>query len=199
MWREGMHSQGLKLHVFPPFFVMNPQFIWLEHISLLTSSAGQGAATALPKPLRVMERNNRLLRRVHLCDLTWILVTLTQFHTSYFIHLVWARGGHGMWATGISNQWLTFQAGDSGLFWSCLRQTDWSMYSGHGGAERQGHQGRHSENIGQIDLKQPSYCKNPFLCPQIFFPLCLLVELNHLVCSFRRVIYGHPLRSFQLE
>lgn len=65
-----MHSQGLKLHVFPPFFVMNPQFIWLEHISLLTSSAGQGAATALPKPLRVMERNNRLLRRVHLCDLT---------------------------------------------------------------------------------------------------------------------------------
>lgn len=104
-------------------FVMDPGFVWLEHVSWLTSSAVQGEATALPKPLRVVERNSRLFCRVHLCGLTWILVTLTQFHTSYFIRVVLVRGGHGTWAARISNQWLACQAGDSGLFGSAVKQT----------------------------------------------------------------------------
>lgn len=44
-----MHFQGLKLDgvFFPQLFIMKPGFIWLEHVSYLTSSAVQGTATAL--------------------------------------------------------------------------------------------------------------------------------------------------------
>lgn len=146
-----MHFQGLKLGGFlSQLFITKPRFIWFEHISYLTSSAVWGAAADLPKPLEVVERNSRLLCRVHLRDLTWILVTLTQFHTSYFIHLVLVRGGHGKWVSRISNQWLTFQECPEAdrLFRI--------MCSVHSGALCQGLQGPHSRSHRANRLKQAS-------------------------------------------
>lgn len=123
-----------------------------------------------PKPLEVMERKSGLLCWVHLRDLTWILVTLTQFHTSYFIHLVLVRGGHGKWVTRISNQRLTFQECPEAdrLFRI--------MCSVHSGAVCQGLQGPHSGSHRAKRLKQTSQLLwNPFLCPEIcgnFSPIC---------------------------